>query len=93
MTEDTYLDTVTFSNNKLIFTWNEGSSKKPITIDLSRLKDKDGNELSVGNILAKSKLLFLSKNDSDTAKGLITFMKGVRIGNYTSESGGIIDID
>ena len=93
MTEDTYLDTVTFSNNKLIFTWNEGSSKKPITIDLSRLKDKDGNELSVGNILAKSKLLFLSKNDSDTAKGLITFMKGVRIGNYTSESGGVIDVD
>ena len=45
MTEDTYLDTVTFSNNKLIFTWNEGSSKQPITIDLSRLKDKDGNEL------------------------------------------------
>ena len=37
MTGDTYLDTVTFSNNKLIFTWNEGSSKKPITIDLSRL--------------------------------------------------------
>ena len=93
MTGDTYLDTVTFSNNKLIFTWNEGSSKQPITIDLSNLKDKDGNILSVGNILAQSKLLFLSKNDSDTAKGLITFMKGVRIGNYTSESGGVIDVD
>ena len=41
MTGDTYLDTVTFSNDKLTFTWNEGSNKQPVTIDLSELKERD----------------------------------------------------
>lgn len=93
MTGDTYLDTVTFSNNKLIFTWNQGSSKQPVTIDLSELKDKDGNILSVGNILSLSKDLFISKNDADAAKGIITFLKGIRVGNYTGETGAVIDVD
>ena len=41
----------------------------------------------------KSLASFIRKDTTDTAQDIITFLKGIRFGNYTDKTGGLISID